>query len=59
LSDTADEPEELRSLRLLAARLRALATVEPHIAEQLEEIADAVENRADALAARQPRPRQA
>jgi hypothetical protein len=59
LSDIAEGPEDLRSLRLLVARLRALATVEPHIAEQLEEIADEVEDRADALAARQPRPRPA
>jgi hypothetical protein len=51
-----DRSEDVHYLRGLAARLRSLAMTEPTIAEQLRQMADETDNRADAMAAR-PGPR--
>jgi hypothetical protein len=51
-----DRPEDIDYLRGLAARLRALAMTEPSIADQLRQMADETDDRADAMAS-QPRPR--
>jgi hypothetical protein len=42
-------------LRELAARLRSLAMVEPRIADQLRQIADAADDRADRMITTRPR----
>jgi hypothetical protein len=42
-----DWPDDIRYLRGLAARLRSLAMTEATIADQLREIADATDERAD------------
>jgi hypothetical protein len=47
-----DQPEDVRYLRGLAARLRSLAVTEATIADQLRRIADETDDRADAMAAR-------
>lgn len=47
-----DRPEDVHYLHGLAARLRSLATMEPHIADQLRQIADETDARADAMAVR-------
>jgi hypothetical protein len=47
-----DRPEDVHYLRGLAARLRSLAITEGHIADQLRQIADETDDRADAMAAR-------
>ena len=44
-----ERPEDVRYLRGLAARLRSLAMTEPHIADQLMQIADEAERRARAI----------
>jgi len=49
--------EDGQYLRSLAARLRSLAMTEPHIADQLQQIAAEAEARADALEAGQARRR--
>jgi hypothetical protein len=49
---TSDRPEDIRYLRGLAARLRSLAMIEPAIADQLRQIADEAEDRADAMGPR-------
>ena len=48
----SDRPEDVRDLRGLAARLRALAMTEPSIAHQLRQVAEETDNWADAMAAR-------
>jgi len=47
-----DRPEDVHYLRGLAARLRSLATTEAKIANQLRQMADETDDRADAMAAR-------
>jgi hypothetical protein len=47
-----DEPEDIHYLRSLAARLRVLAMTEPGIADQLRQMADKADDRADAMASR-------
>ncbi len=44
-----DRPEDIDYLRGLAARLRALAMIEPNIADQLRQMADETDDRADAM----------
>ena len=51
-----DSTKDIDYLRDLAARLRSLASTEPHIADQLRGIADEADDRADAMEARQRRP---
>jgi hypothetical protein len=48
----ADRPEDVHYLRGLAARLRSLAMTEANIADQLRQIADETDDRADAMEAR-------
>jgi hypothetical protein len=52
----SDRPEDIPYLHGLAARLRSLATMEPKIAEQLRQMADETDDRANAMALRH-RPR--
>jgi hypothetical protein len=47
-----DRPEDIHNLRGLAARLRSLAMTEPNIADQLRQMADEADDRADAMASR-------
>lgn len=47
-----DKPEDIHYLRSLAARLRVLAMTEPGIADQLRQMADKADDRADAMASR-------
>jgi hypothetical protein len=47
-----DRPEDIDYLRGLAARLRALAVMEPNIADQLRQMADETDNRADGMESR-------
>ena len=47
-----NRPEDIHYLRGLAARLRALAMMEPAIADQLRQVADETDDRADAMASR-------
>jgi hypothetical protein len=54
--DMSDRPEDIHYLRGLAARLRSLAMTEPNIADQLRQMADEADDRADAIESRQ-RPR--
>jgi len=49
----SERAEDIHQLRGLAARLRSLAMIEPNIADQLRAIADATDDRADAMASRQ------
>lgn len=51
-----ERPEDVHFLRGMAARLRSLAMTEPRIGDQLQQIADEAESRADAIEARH-RPR--
>jgi hypothetical protein len=48
----ADRSQEIVCLRGLAARLRSLAMMEPTIADQLRQIADETDDRADTMASR-------
>lgn len=50
-ANMAERDDDVHYLRGLAARLRSLAMTEPHIADQLQQIADEAEGRADALEA--------
>ena len=52
----SDRPEDIHYLRGLAARLRSLAMTEPNIADQLRQMADEADDRADGIESRQ-RPR--
>jgi hypothetical protein len=47
-----DRPEDIHHLRGLAARLRALAMTDLNIADQLRQMADEADDRADAMASR-------
>jgi hypothetical protein len=47
-----DRPEDIHYLHGLAARLRALAMTEPNIADQLRQMADETDDRADAMESR-------
>jgi hypothetical protein len=51
-----DRLDDIHHLRGLAARLRSLAMTEPAIADQLREMADETDDRADAMASRRPPP---
>lgn len=53
----AERHEDVHYLRGLAARLRSLAVIEPHIADQLQQIAAETEARAEAVEAEQARHR--
>lgn len=44
--------EDVSYLRGLSARLRSLALIEPHIADQLMQIAEEAERRASAIVAK-------
>lgn len=48
----SDRPEDIPYLHGLAARLRSLATMEPKIADQLRQMADEADDRANAMASR-------
>ncbi len=48
----SDRPEDIHYLRGLAARLRSLAMTEPTIADQLRQMADEADDRADAMESR-------
>jgi hypothetical protein len=50
--DMSDRPEDIPSLRELAARLRSLATAELSISSQLRRMADETDDWADGLASR-------
>jgi hypothetical protein len=47
-----DRPEDVHYLRGLAARLRSVAMTEHNIADELRQMADETDDRADAMAAR-------
>jgi hypothetical protein len=48
----SDRPEEILYLRGLAARLRSLAMTEPNIADELRQMANEADDRADAMESR-------
>jgi len=48
----ADRPEDIHYLRGLAARLRSLSMTELAIADQLRQMADEADDRADAMESR-------
>jgi hypothetical protein len=48
----SERPDDMNYLRGLAARLRSLAMLEPSIADQLRQIADEAEDRADTIGPR-------
>jgi hypothetical protein len=52
----AEKPEDVHYLRGLAARLRSLALTEPRIGDQLQQMADEAESRAEAIEARRKTP---